>query len=133
MINDNVRPYLKSELGDDNYFLEQDNCKVHVSKETKNYFISAKIKTFEWPSMSPDLNIQENIWQMVSDIVYDGKQYNSPQVLWENINKVVNQKNKTKQAIIKKIYDGYNERLLKVIENKGNEIPYVVIVVVVVV
>jgi len=124
LLKHHVKPYLNSELGEGNYFLQQDNCKVHVSKETKKYLNSAGIKTFEWPSMSPDMNIQENIWQMISSIVYDGKQFDSADDLWENVVNAVDQINNSRLDTIKKIYDGYNGRLLKVIENNGNEIPY---------
>jgi hypothetical protein len=74
--------------------------------------------------MSPDMNIQENIWQMISSIVYDGKQFDSADVLWENTVNAVDQLNNSRQETVKKIYDGYIGRLLKVIENNGNEISY---------
>jgi hypothetical protein len=52
LLKHHVKPYLKSELGEGNYFLQQDNCKVHVYKETKKSLNSAGIKTFEWPSIN---------------------------------------------------------------------------------
>ncbi len=73
--------------------------------------------------MSLDLNIQENIWKMISHIVYDQKQYNSADSLRNGIQHAVSQINNTKKDIIKEIYNNFNSRLLKVIENKGNEKP----------
>ena len=70
-----VKPIINKSFDEGSYLLQQDNCKVHVSAQTLRYLKSAKIKTFEWPSMSPDLNIQENVWKMISDIVYDQTQY----------------------------------------------------------
>ena len=32
------------------------------------------IKIIEWPAKSPDLNIVEDIWKMLSNVVYDGPQ-----------------------------------------------------------
>ena len=72
-----VKPYLNKELGAGNFYLQQDNCSVHVSKKTTTYLTSAEIKTFKWPSLSPDLNLQEHVWKLMSDIVYDGKQFDT--------------------------------------------------------
>ena len=52
------------------------------------------------------------------------KQYHDKENLWESIKNAVNQINVEKKEIIKKIYEKYNERLLKVIENNGEAIPY---------
>jgi len=70
------------------------------------------------------MNIQENIWQIISEIVYDQKQYNDVDSLWEEVKKAVNKINLTKKDMIKNIYLKYNSRLLKVIDNNGNDIPY---------
>ena len=35
---------------------------------------TGKIQNIEWPDRSPDLKIIENVWSMLSDIVYDGSQ-----------------------------------------------------------
>ena len=74
--------------------------------------------------MSPDLNIQENVWQMISDIVYDQTQYFSAETLWKSVQEAVKCINTQKREIVKEIYNKFNSRLLQVIENKGNEIPY---------
>lgn len=119
-----VKPHLILKYPNNNFLFQQDNCKIHISKATTQYLKSAQINTFEWPSMSPDMNIQENIWQLISEIVYDQQQYNDNDLLWEAIKKAVNEINSNKKDMIKNIYTKYNSRLLKVIDNKGNEIPY---------
>ena len=106
------------------YYFQQENCIVHVSKKSLNFFKSAKIKILEWPSMTPDMNIQENIWQIISDLVYDQKQYENIESLWLSIEKAVEAINTRNKETIKSIYDNFNRRLLKIIENKGNAIPY---------
>jgi transposase len=124
LLKHHIKPYLNSAFGEGGYFFQQDNCKVHVSNKTLTYLKSAKIKTFEWPSMSPDLNIQENVWKIISDIVYDQKQYTSAESLWKSIETAVAQINSTRKKEIKSIYDKFNTRLLKVIDNKGDAISY---------
>ncbi len=124
MLKASVVPYLNLRIGQGKYVFQQDNCRVHVSKKTKEYLESAKITTMKWPSYSPDLNIQENIWKMISDEVYDKKQYDSADSLWESIQEAVDVINTRKREKIKKIYDEYGRRLLKVIDNKGEAIDY---------
>ena len=124
LIKFSVKPYLNTVYPDQNYLLQQDNCKVHVSKATLRYMKTAKINILEWPSMSPDMNIQENIWHMISEEVYDRKQFDNLEELWSEVLKAVDKINKEKKGEVKKIYDNYNNRLLKVIDNNGNDIPY---------
>lgn len=124
MLRDKVVPYLNLRLGEGKFLFQQDNCKVHVSKMTKNYLETAKIKTIDWPSMSPDLNIQENIWKIISDEVYDQKQYDSAELLWQSIQEVVDDLNASRKETFKNIYNSYNKRLLDVIDAKGNPINY---------
>jgi len=119
-----VKPILNDRFKDSKYLFQQDNCKVHVSKKTLKYLETAKISTFEWPSYSPDLNIQENIWHLISEVVYDQKQFNNLDSLWKAIVEAVDKINSTKKDCIRSIYENYNRRLLNVIHNKGDEIPY---------
>ena len=124
LIKFSVKPYLNKIYPYGNYLFQQDNCKVHMAKATLRYMKTAKIDLLEWPSMSPDMNIQENIWHIISEEVYDRKQFDNLEDLWSEIVKAVDKINKEKKEIIKGIYDKYNSRLLKVIDNNGNDIPY---------
>lgn len=79
-----VKPILDN-LTDGDCFFQQDNAAVHVSKKSLAWMKRVGIKTMEWPSRSPDLNIIENIWSLISSIVYDGHQYSSKADLWVSI------------------------------------------------
>ena len=45
----------------------QDNCTIHKTKKVQNYLQSQNIRLIDWP----DLNIIENMWKVMSDLVYD--------------------------------------------------------------
>ena len=58
-------------MGND-FVLEQDNCSIHVSKLMKEWMAKVNMTTLEWPARSPDLNLIENVWEMLAQLVYDG-------------------------------------------------------------
>jgi hypothetical protein len=124
MINKEAKSVIETHFGSADFYLQQDNCKVHVSKYTLKWLKDNNINTFTWPSMSPDLNIQVNVWQMLSNAVYDGKQYNNKEDLWKNIVQCAEEINRSKRDIINKKFDQYGERLLKLKDNKGKQINY---------
>lgn len=124
MLDTNVTPLLNSKYGQGGFFFQQDNCSVHVSKETKKYLNRKKFKLLDWIAYSPDMNIQENVWGMISEKVYDGKQFFSKEILWKSIQSAVDEINHNEQDKIKTLYDKYNKRLLNVIVKNGDVIPY---------
>lgn len=124
MLDKNVIPLLKSKFGEQGYIFQQDKCSVHVSKESTNYFNRRKIKLLDWVAYSPDMNIQENVWSMISEKVYEKKQYFNKENLWESIQDAVDEINLREKAKVKSLFEKYNNRLLSVIKNHGNAIPY---------
>ena len=53
------------ELYPDNFTLQQDNARPHVSKDTLAYFKNNAILVIDWPPNSPHLNPIENIWSIM--------------------------------------------------------------------
>ena len=52
------------------YIFQQDNARIHVSKETKSFLSRCSVEIMEWPACSPDLNPIENIWGVLVPQVY---------------------------------------------------------------
>lgn len=111
-------PIMKSEFNDD-FILQQDNCSIHKSKETEQFILQNKIPILEWPAKSPDLNIIENVWKLVSDIVYDGPQSKNLTELDDKVMAAVRVINQEKKEVIIKLYDSIKKRLCEVLTNQG--------------
>ncbi|KAK1795029.1 hypothetical protein P4O66_010218 [Electrophorus voltai] len=58
------------------WVLLQDNDPKHTSKYTSEWLKKNKIKTLEWPSQSPDLNLTEILWHDLKKEVYARKPSN---------------------------------------------------------
>jgi hypothetical protein len=57
-------------------------------------------------------------------IVYDGKQYTSKEELWTAIQNAAEVIMAEKRDLIRKYFANYNERLIEVIEKKGDLTKY---------
>ena len=107
---------------DDNYWFQQDNCKVHTAKIVKEWMSKNKINLLEWPVRSPDLNPVENIWKVINDLVYDRPPFYSHHELIEAIRQSILTINQFKRDVILSMYANYRKRLVDVIEKCGNNI-----------
>ena len=71
-LSKNVVPIIKLNYGE-NWYLLQDNSPAHKSRKVQDFFTNSRISVLEWPARSQDLNIVEDCWKTISDLVYDGK------------------------------------------------------------
>ena len=64
----------------------------------------SKINILEWLANGPDLNIVEDIWQQLSNDIYDGPQFKKISDLREIINRIILHFNLKKRENIKELY-----------------------------
>ena len=69
---------------------------------------------------SPDVNIMENVWKMLSDIIYDGPQCKNVQQLDEKCKEAIKIINNEKINTLKNLYGSIPTRLCEVLKHQGN-------------
>lgn len=119
LLKDVTVPIAKLNFGDDFYF-QEDNSPVHKAKIVQDFFISNAIKILKWPAKSPDLNIAEDIWQHMSNIIYDGRQFEKKEDLIKSINECISFINSSKRNFVRELYDQIRSRLCTVLRKQGN-------------
>jgi len=61
-------PIIKLNYGND-FLFQEDNSPVHKDGKVQYFMKSAGFKVMTWPPKSPDLNIAEDVWKILSDDV----------------------------------------------------------------
>ena len=103
---------------------QHDNCPTHVSRLTKNYLESTGLIVLNWPPYSPDLNIIENVWYLLSRYVYDGPQIKNLKMLEQKITMAVTNFNEKNCNIVDNLYKSMPSRLVSIICKRGERINY---------
>ncbi|KAG2962079.1 hypothetical protein PC120_g27732 [Phytophthora cactorum] len=68
-VSEYMLPFVHLHHGVDDIY-QQDNASIHRSKLTMEFFEEERIKLLDWSARSPDLNPIENVWAMMTRIVY---------------------------------------------------------------
>jgi len=114
-----VVPISKLNYGND-FFFQEDNCSVHKAKSVRTFMKESNIKVLDWPAKSPDLNIVEDIWKMLSTDIYDGPQFRKTSDLKERINGTILHWNSRKREKLQALYDTIRQRLCTVLLKNGD-------------
>lgn len=101
---------------------QQDNAKIHVSRETMAWFDSKNIDVLPWPSCSPDLNPMENIWGILARRVYANKrQFQSVEALKVAI---VEAYESIEKSTLENLINSMPNRIFQVINRNGGMTDY---------
>lgn len=96
---------------------QHDNAPIHTARVVKEWIKAQNVNLLEWPPYSPDLNIMENVWGLLSRKVYEGgRQFDCKETLvaaiklaWTTIS----------LQILENLYSSLPNRVFEVISNKG--------------
>ena len=109
-------------IAGENWIFQHDKSGVHNSGLVNAWFAANYTRVLEWPPLSPDLNIIENVWSEMVRIVYsNGRQYQTTNDLkqaifdaWEEIS----------QDYIKTLFESMPHRVYELISKHDNKINY---------
>lgn len=118
LLKDYAVPIIMEKMGS-HFILQQDNCSCHTSVKTKKYFDEEDISILSWPSYSPDLNLIENMWKIISDHVYDKKQPKNKESLRNLIVEAVREINMSKVCVMTELFDSIGRRISQVLQKRG--------------
>jgi hypothetical protein len=103
------------------YFI-QDNAPPHRSFDTQCYLYHKKCTVVPWPPYSPDLNVIENMWSLLSAAVYREKQaYDTVRELEAAVIKACDDIPMTQ---VNKLIDSMRTRLRVTIKRDGGHTDY---------
>ena len=119
LLSDHIVPIIKLNFGENCHF-QQDNRPVHTAKKVTEFLKFAKVNTTKWPARSPDINIVEDIWHLLSNQVYDNTQFRNKTELIAKINEVIFDFNCNKRNMIQNLYSQIRPRLCRILAKSGN-------------
>jgi transposase len=103
-----------------NHLFQQDNASCHTARYTRNWMAHHHINTIDWPPMSPDLNIIENMWSELKRQLDAYNFCNATELferasqLWANM----------PAATVRNLYNSLPTRISECIRSRGGHTHY---------
>ena len=120
-IANDLYPDAHALYGED-FILQQDRASCHVSKETLYFLDDWNVDYLDWPSKSPDLNPSENLWGILTRMVFhDGAVYQDEEHLWRAIKSCWDN---ISTETIQNLVVSMNRRMINVLEKNGGITKY---------
>ena len=120
LLSDFALPLISYELGND-WLPQQDNAPAHTSAATQLFLEAKLVELLGWPALSPDLNVIENVWHFLANMMYrDGAAHNIVD-LREKIQRAVTQFNTNPTAGIN-IYQSFGRRIMECYDSDGAKV-----------
>ncbi|CAF4937392.1 unnamed protein product [Pieris macdunnoughi] len=104
------------------FLLMQDNARPHTTAITSDYLRQQEIRVMEWPSMSPDLNPIEHIWDLLDRRIR--KRPIAPQALQQLTEALIEEWERIPQEDIRRIIRSMPRRCQAVIRAHGGHTRY---------
>lgn len=104
------------------FLLMQDNARPHSAAITSDYLRHHEIRVMEWPSMSPDLNPIEHIWDLLDRRIR--KRPITPQTLQQLTEALIEEWERIPQEDIRRIIRSMPRRCQAVIKAHGGHTRY---------
>uniref|UniRef100_A0AC35UET9 DDE_3 domain-containing protein n=1 Tax=Rhabditophanes sp. KR3021 TaxID=114890 RepID=A0AC35UET9_9BILA len=102
--------------------LLHDNAKIHACHYAESHFKTMKMKVMSIPAYSPDINLMENVFAMLTRTVYaGGRQYNTYKDLMANIRIAWRQ---IEPKYLSNLVSSMDNRLTQIISQKGGLTDY---------
>lgn len=123
ILKNTIIPCANNIFGGLEWTLLQDNDPKHKSKKVASFLSSQNInfiKSNEWPSYSPDLNVIENIWSILKERISK----RNPKTKATLIKCIKEEWNKIDEETIKRTIDSMKNRLELVIKGNGEKTKY---------
>lgn len=109
------------ELYGGNMIYMHDNAPIHKADVTTNWFEGKNIEILQWPPLSPDLNIIENVWGRIKYELRT-KVFTTEDEIWEEVEHLW--KTLITREFILGLYESLPRRIAAVLENSGRHTKY---------
>lgn len=104
------------------WIFQHDNAAIHTARNVKKWFEDNNVEVLDWPALSPDLNIIENVWGWLSRNIYaEGRQFANKQDL---ITAITTAFEEIPVHYVQNLYHSFENRMFEVIRQGGGHTKY---------